>query len=96
MSKSLSMRIILASFASQRGQWGQTCTEMFYKGPVKRIRWGSVSNKISLQWTGGGRGIRTPGCLSTPAVFKTAAINRSAIPPPSKVPDFVANRKPCL
>jgi hypothetical protein len=30
---------------------------------------------------GGGRGIRTPGAQH-PAVFKTAAINRSAIPPP--------------
>src|SRR5688572_15256364 len=30
---------------------------------------------------GGGRGIRTPDTLSGTAVFKTAAINRSAIPP---------------
>ena len=30
---------------------------------------------------GGGRGIRTPGTLSGSAVFKTAAIDRSAIPP---------------
>lgn len=30
---------------------------------------------------GGGRGIRTPGRREPPAVFKTAAISRSAIPP---------------
>ena len=30
---------------------------------------------------GGGRGIRTPDTLSGTTVFKTAAINRSAIPP---------------
>ena len=30
---------------------------------------------------GGGRGIRTPDTLSGTAVFKTAAINHSAIPP---------------
>ena len=30
---------------------------------------------------GGGRGIRTPDTLSSTAVFKTAAINHSAIPP---------------
>lgn len=32
---------------------------------------------------GGGRGIRTPESLSTLTVFKTAAFNRSAIPPSS-------------
>lgn len=31
--------------------------------------------------TGGGGGIRTPGRLAPSAVFKTAAINRSATPP---------------
>jgi hypothetical protein len=30
---------------------------------------------------GGGRGIRTPGTVSGPTVFKTAAIDHSAIPP---------------
>ena len=30
---------------------------------------------------GGGRGIRTPGSLSTSVVFKTTAIDHSAIPP---------------
>ena|GEM_PF-6060670 len=29
----------------------------------------------------GGRGIRTPGGLAAPAVFKTAPFNRSGIPP---------------
>jgi len=40
---------------------------------------------------GGGRGIRTPGAHH-PAVFKTAAINRSAIPPrPSLEPTIAAS-----
>ncbi len=30
---------------------------------------------------GGGRGIRTPGTVSRTAVFKTAGINHSPIPP---------------
>src|SRR3569832_1319494 len=30
---------------------------------------------------GGGRGIRTPGTLSSTTVFKTAGFNRSPIPP---------------
>lgn len=30
---------------------------------------------------GGGRGIRTPGGLAPTTVFKTAALNHSAIPP---------------
>ncbi len=34
---------------------------------------------------GGGRGIRTPDTLSGTTVFKTAAINRSAIPPQSRL-----------
>jgi hypothetical protein len=37
-------------------------------------------NKLQL-CIGGGRGIRTPDTLSGTAVFKTAAINHSAIPP---------------
>ena len=35
---------------------------------------------------GGGRGIRTPEGLSTLTVFKTAAFDRSAIPPPPIYP----------
>jgi hypothetical protein len=35
----------------------------------------------SVLKVGGGRGIRTPETLSGSTVFKTAAINRSAIPP---------------
>ena len=35
---------------------------------------------------GGGRGIRTPGTVSGTTVFKTAAIDRSAIPP--RAPDY--------
>ena len=35
-----------------------------------------------LKGSGGGRGIRTPEGLTTLTVFKTAAFNRSAIPPP--------------
>ena len=30
---------------------------------------------------GGGRGIRTPGDITATVVFKTTALNRSAIPP---------------
>lgn len=30
---------------------------------------------------GGGRGIRTPGAIAGTAVFKTAALNHSTIPP---------------
>src|SRR5581483_11908068 len=37
-----------------------------------------------LAKTGGGRGIRTPGAHH-PAVFKTAAFDRSAIPPASMI-----------
>jgi hypothetical protein len=35
----------------------------------------------NLLITGGGRGIRTPGRVSPSTVFKTAALNHSAIPP---------------
>src|SRR4029450_4246726 len=35
--------------------------------------------------TGGGRGIRTPDTLSGTTVFKTAAINHSAIPPQAEI-----------
>ena len=34
---------------------------------------------------GGGRGIRTPGTLSSTAVFKTACFNRSHIPPREQI-----------
>ena len=37
--------------------------------------------------TGGGRGIRTPGTLSGSTVFKTAALNHSAIPPRRTTPN---------
>ena len=40
----------------------------------------SPSNRLQ-PGTGGGRGIRTPDTLSGTTVFKTAAINHSAIPP---------------
>ena len=39
---------------------------------------------------GGGRGIRTPGTLSGPTVFKTAAFDRSAIPPAAGAPECLA------
>ena len=41
--------------------------------------------------SGGGRGIRTPGGRMPTAVFKTAALDRSAIPP--KRLDFTITRK---
>ena len=40
--------------------------------------------------TGGGRGIRTPGTLSGSTVFKTAALNHSAIPPRRTAPGAMA------
>ena len=40
--------------------------------------------------SGGGRGIRTPDTLSGTTVFKTVAINRSAIPPHATVRPIVA------
>src|SRR5687768_11725377 len=43
------------------------------------------SHHCSNDQNGGGRGIRTPGELSPTLVFKTSALNRSAIPPKSGV-----------
>jgi hypothetical protein len=46
--------------------------------------WRAMSEALGLAWAesnGGGRGIRTPGTVPRTAVFKTAAIDRSAIPP---------------
>ena len=41
----------------------------------------------------GGRGIRTPGPREGSTVFKTAAIDRSAIPPRAKIKDyFIVNQ----
>ncbi len=39
-------------------------------------------------YSGGGRGIRTPGGCEPTAVFKTAALSRSAIPPGFKTIQF--------
>src|ERR1035441_9320790 len=46
-------------------------------------RFSEESRRVSLhlRLAGGGRGIRTPGTLSSTAVFKTACFNRSHIPP---------------
>ena len=41
----------------------------------------SSNYRMLREYIGGGRGIRTPGTVSGPTVFKTAAIDRSAIPP---------------
>jgi hypothetical protein len=38
---------------------------------------------------GGGKGIRTPGPVTRTTVFKTAAFDRSAIPPGAKVIFFL-------
>ncbi len=40
-----------------------------------------IARHIKHKVTGGGSGIRTHGRLAPTAVFKTAALNRSAIPP---------------
>ena len=45
-------------------------------------------SSLELRLNGGGRGIRTPGTLSSTAVFKTACFNRSHIPP--KVHGFLS------
>jgi hypothetical protein len=37
--------------------------------------------QTTVEGVGGGGGIRTPGELTPPAVFKTAAIDHSATPP---------------
>jgi hypothetical protein len=42
---------------------------------------------VSALFSGGGRGIRTPGTLSSSTVFKTAGLNRSPIPPLTILPD---------
>ena len=40
-----------------------------------------VIDHLSALYSGGGRGIRTPEWVPPLTVFKTAAFNRSAIPP---------------
>src|SRR5437868_254620 len=47
-----------------------------------------VSAYTTVSCIGGGRGIRTPGTLSSSTVFKTAAFNHSAIPPIPSYMDF--------
>jgi hypothetical protein len=51
---------------------------------------------IGVLESGGGGGIRTPGTLSGPTVFKTAGFNRSPTPPSSsltgKAPAFQQRR----
>jgi hypothetical protein len=44
------------------------------------------AGQLRERQAGGGRGIRTPGTLSGSTVFKTAALNRSAIPPHRTIP----------
>jgi hypothetical protein len=44
-----------------------------------------LQNPIYLALFGGGRGIRTPGTLPGTVVFKTTAIDHSAIPPRRKL-----------
>src|SRR5579883_1331610 len=50
------------------------------KAAIQRYRSQSNPSKEGASGPGGGRGIRTPGAVN-PAVFKTAAIDHSAIPP---------------
>ncbi len=42
---------------------------------------GNVRRDATGRRNGGGRGIRTPGALSSSTVFKTVGLNRSPIPP---------------
>ena len=48
---------------------------------------------FSTAYSLGGRGIRTPEGLTTLTVFKTAAFDRSAIPPLPKLTGFAKRRK---
>jgi hypothetical protein len=52
---------------------------MRYLSDFERLYW-NVLDVIGLI-SGGGRGIRTPGTVSGAVVFKTTAIDHSAIPP---------------
>ena len=49
-------------------------------------------SEYAREIAGGGRGIRTPGTLSGSTVFKTAALNHSAIPPRRTTPGVTAAR----
>ena len=55
--------------------------------PADRLLTNLRTPQIS-QEIGGGRGIRTPGTVPGTAVFKTAAFNRSAIPPARSIYGF--------
>src|SRR5687768_15554258 len=48
---------------------------------LRALRFGGQPSPELRAKAGGGRGIRTPGTVSRSTVFKTAALNRSAIPP---------------
>ena len=63
--------------------WGLGGT--FASGAVVRQQFASTG--IAGTVDGGGRGIRTPGTLPGTTVFKTAALNHSAIPPLASLPD---------
>jgi hypothetical protein len=52
-----------------------------------------VIGRLSFNFDGG-RGIRTPGTVSRPTVFKTAALNHSAIPPLDRIADNVYDNTP--
>ena len=58
--------------------WGQAYMDLVVPGFVEfEMEEDDHLNDLS----GGGRGIRTPGTVPRTAVFKTAAFDRSAIPP---------------
>ncbi len=48
-------------------------------------------NPLTLFFSGGGRGIRTPERVTPLTVFKTAAFNHSAIPPLTILADRLAS-----
>jgi hypothetical protein len=73
--------------------------------PLPDLQFGLLDNSNNagiadfgyLQADGGGRGIRTPGSVAASAVFKTAAFNRSAIPPMMESKPLWASQMPwCL
>jgi hypothetical protein len=50
-------------------------------GQVRSMSYKLFFHNVLVNFNGGGRGIRTPGTVSRTVVFKTTAIDHSAIPP---------------
>lgn len=57
-------------------------------GPFRAPVLATTTSPLTLLFSGGGRGIRTPERVTPLTVFKTAAFNHSAIPPTTILADF--------